>query len=742
MRQLARFHQLLGPFHIVISGAQNLDAHDQDEVVSICNLGSRLLLIVEAEESWDVYRDRFPGITVEGSWAKLALDEAAEVVNLEVGNRALIQMHEAANGYLLPMLERLSLDSAGAPVLVPRPSGGSLLGTQSESVPAERLAEALLQRGRPDEALQVSIRRGTHLRDELFDAAGWFLSERGLFERMWRLLQDVDRQSLHSSEAAMRWYFVAATATNRHNAVRGEIAAFLKDNEAPELRALFASAFPGEDLFEETLRAVNALESPTTLRAHAFALMMLGRDQESIRMFSRALRLSETLQQDSLVVACATDLANYWIKAGQYSAAAGWVRWALEFGQRNGLSDEIRVLVAKALLVYSLILTGDATHAAALVEELDVSLAGIPTSETIVSTRADWAFINGDFEAASNLYALNMERWHRSQFPILAPDYVKAMLGRHKVLEATEVAKRAHLLTRSLDKVSAALGDLSIGLATSAVAPINSLEFLTAAQVGLLTSLEAPHLAQASIALAKLHLRAGNEAEASAALGRGATSLRELGFTGWTLLGGHDPEITLLYRLFHGQDTELELRFLGEPRVTLKGLPVELGLRQQEILAMLAAKPGGLHADRLGLEVYGEAAHLSTLKAIVSRLRQIVPIENKPYRIGLNVWADFVEVERLLEVGKTREALSLYRGPLLARSDAPGIAEMREHLDEGIRRSVLASGDVEAMLELAKRSEHDLELYDAALERVPATDPRFPLLRARRDQIQRSWQRD
>jgi hypothetical protein len=223
------------------------------------------------------------------------------------------------------------------------------------------------------------------------------------------------------------------------------------------------------------------------------------------------------------------------------------------------------------------------------------------------------------------------------------------------------------------------------------------------------------------------------------ALEVGEPALRELGFTGWTLLGGFDPEVKTLYQMFRGESTELELHFLGDARITCKGAPVELGLRQQEILAVLASRPAGIHAERLGLDVYGETAHLSTLKAIVSRLRQSVPIENKPYRIGVSVWCDFVEMERLLEAGRVREAMSLYRGPLLPRSEAPAIVEMRDHLDESIRRAVLRSGDVEALLQLAKLLESDLELYEAALERISPNDSRFPIVRARLEQVRRNW---
>ncbi len=80
-----------------------------------------------------------------------------------------------------------------------------------------------------------------------------------------------------------------------------------------------------------------------------------------------------------------------------------------------------------------------------------------------------------------------------------------------------------------------------------------------------------------------------------------------------------------------------------------------------------------------------------------------------PYRIAVDSWADFAELEQRLASGWVAEALELYRGPLLATSDATLIAEARELLEESLRRAVLDS-KVEALWTLAERLKDDLEL--------------------------------
>lgn len=187
---------------------------------------------------------------------------------------------------------------------------------------------------------------------------------------------------------------------------------------------------------------------------------------------------------------------------------------------------------------------------------------------------------------------------------------------------------------------------------------------------------------------------------------------------------------------------ELELVFLGERAVRKNGSRYELGVRQCEVLVALALSPDGISAEQLGLRVYGESAVLPTVKAIVSRLRQSVDVSSRPYRINGGIWADFLELEQLVSAGRLREAIGLYRGPLLPGSDAPVVVETREHLEELLRTAVIDAGDVNGMLRLSDVLGDDAELLDAVLDRLPPHHPRAPIVRAKRAKIDRDWTRE
>jgi hypothetical protein len=175
----------------------------------------------------------------------------------------------------------------------------------------------------------------------------------------------------------------------------------------------------------------------------------------------------------------------------------------------------------------------------------------------------------------------------------------------------------------------------------------------------------------------------------------------------------------------------VSLRFMtdGAPTALLDGTPVPLTLRPAELLAVLALHPDGLAAERLALLLYGDEGNPTTVRGEILRLRGLIGndvLRTRPYRLAAAVDSDFESVRRELRAGRTAEALRACAGPLLPRSDAPEVRELRDQLQAGLRHAVLTSYDPDLMADFAAHplGRDDLEVHDRALLRLPPGDPR------------------
>jgi GAF domain len=182
----------------------------------------------------------------------------------------------------------------------------------------------------------------------------------------------------------------------------------------------------------------------------------------------------------------------------------------------------------------------------------------------------------------------------------------------------------------------------------------------------------------------------------------------------------------------------LSLRFTGDaaPRATLDGRSVPLTLRPAELLTALALHPDGLTAEQLAAALYGDDGNPTTVRGEVLRLRGLIGadvLRTRPYRLDAVVDTDFDATRRALRSGQVAEALRACAGPLLPRSDAPEIRELRHELAAGLRRAVLDSDDVELLAAFATHplGADDLETHDRLVEELPPHDPRRPGFAAR-----------
>lgn len=179
------------------------------------------------------------------------------------------------------------------------------------------------------------------------------------------------------------------------------------------------------------------------------------------------------------------------------------------------------------------------------------------------------------------------------------------------------------------------------------------------------------------------------------------------------------------------------LELLGRPRAVLQrpGGPRNLSLRHSELLALLALHPEGQTGDQLALSLYEHDSATVSLRAELSRLRPVlepVRLASRPYRLPDAVPTDVATVRRLVEQGRLRRAVEVYRGRLLPASSAPGIVALREALHEDLRAALLTGDDPEALLAFAS-AEHGLLDWQAWRTALDALRPGSP----RRGQVER-----
>jgi hypothetical protein len=172
------------------------------------------------------------------------------------------------------------------------------------------------------------------------------------------------------------------------------------------------------------------------------------------------------------------------------------------------------------------------------------------------------------------------------------------------------------------------------------------------------------------------------------------------------------------------------LTLLGRDRAlaSLPGGELTLSGRHSEIAALLAAHPAGLTAEALAIALYGDFGKPMTVRAEMSRLKRLLgsALGAEPYRFAVPVDSDLATVRQLLEEGRVADAVSRCPGPMLPRSDAPGVVELREELEGWMRRSVMTTDDVEPLWTWlhTPSGEDDLAAWRRFLAAVPYEDGR------------------
>jgi hypothetical protein len=188
----------------------------------------------------------------------------------------------------------------------------------------------------------------------------------------------------------------------------------------------------------------------------------------------------------------------------------------------------------------------------------------------------------------------------------------------------------------------------------------------------------------------------------------------------------------------------LKLSLLGRDRGLLEvgGRRVELRPRLAEILALLCASPQGVSAEALCADLHGDRGSPSSVRVEVSRLRKLIGpwIDTDRYRITCDFETDVRRIEGRLRSGAVRAAAEEYPGPLLPRSEAPGVVRERDRLEGWLRQAVMTAEDAEAMWAWVQSpsGEEDIAAWKRLLSHLEFRDPRRSFAAARVAQLRRA----
>ncbi len=141
-----------------------------------------------------------------------------------------------------------------------------------------------------------------------------------------------------------------------------------------------------------------------------------------------------------------------------------------------------------------------------------------------------------------------------------------------------------------------------------------------------------------------------------------------------------------------------------------------------------------LGQDRPTIELHGDTGQPVAARVEVSRLRKVLGggINTESYRLAIDIASDVARVRGLLDRGEMRAAIEQYVGPMLPRSEAPGIERERAALEAWVRHAVMTSGDVDALWAWVQgvSGRDDLPAWKRVLAELEFLDPRRALAAA------------
>ncbi len=728
---LRRFRSDLRPLRIAVT-VRAPDGRFLSDLLDLHGDGYAVVLDVPSPSS-DLEEPLGRCHVIDAESLRVSREEAGRMVPGGLDPGEVDDLWRSTEGRFTDLTAR-ALQQVGLPRLhVPSPSGPQLHEAAAELVDVKPAVYAFVREGDLVSALELAVLKAPELVDDLLKQAGPRFQTEGLLERLHLLLSALPPS--HSlDERVLEWRLVAGVAANDYSSAVEDIDAYLATHVAPALRARRAGMLPFEQAYALAEQAVQARRTPLTL-------WQLGRvhpnDDDAVELLRESVRLAEEQGSPYEVARNAHGLASRLLHIGEYSRAASWARWALDVVEREQVQDGNRRLHIVNQLAVARIMTGDLVGLRNLLEDSQALVEGALPSLAVLlrSTLAQLELASGRPREALELLTATYQASQRRFRARYGYQLVRVLLELDRRGDADEVA-------RDISEVATAGEGHEHGLAALARGMVGAVERRDSAADDLIEAmLNKSLIAEQRLAAALYYLLASGGAAHNVPREL-VPLLGGLSPTGLAVLSGPAVAFEPVWATLSAPRAPLALRFLGGFDCRFQGEDVQLPPRLAEAALALALHPAGITRDELNdfLVRDGHAPFTSGgMRSLLTRLRQVLPVSEAPYRFTVTYSADVVQLSEHIRSGRIRDAVSLMRGPLLPQSDAPGVGDHRDEIEERLRQAVLMVGDPDALYDLAERLGDDLEFWEATAAALSDGDPRLALARARLRRLEQSY---
>jgi hypothetical protein len=666
---------------------------------------------------------------------ELTEEEALELSHKRVKKKTVLELLEKTNFAYDHFLAELHQHLKLPPHLLPGPTGLRMLPGYDVPTDPATLLKVLVKRKRWLEALELAARALPERVPKVLEEAGHAYHEQGLHKRLFYLLENLP-EDLKLQEGVLYWRLQAAFRLGLEGNLRKEVETYLKQNEAPELRALAAGVFVPTNR-KEALRAYRVKKTPFT----AFQLGRLTYGKRGIELLRESINLAKEEGKPYEIVRNMGTLAATLVFQGHFQEGANWAEQALKTFDRLGVKDGQRRLLIISDWAYARILNGDIANLEILLKENEAQLsAAYPDlAHLFRSTLSDYYMATSQPLNALSYLNYNLENVIQDFHAFPALDLVRALLEVNNIDEANKIVRQSINLTNHLTRPYYFYSRLAYAMTIISSNPSLAQEYLVEARNGFIKTHDARRIAQASLYLALSYLH--SDPSKSRAIVRDSKShISSLSREALRLFSGPETAFRPVWSMLsESKPASLELRFLGKKEVWLEGEVLKLFPSWLEILAVLAIEQRPLELEELMSCLYGDGGNKITLKANLAKMRRSLPISQHPYHIQGSFQADFIDVAYYLKKGNLQEAIKLYGGPLLKFSASPSVRAKDEELVESLCTYALEGADIEALMRLSELLPDDLRLLDKLSSSLDKSDPRASNVKARVEQIKNSW---